>query len=134
MVVEGWVVCWLPRVVTTVRVGTGSGLTAELEYFDDLLVFGGVLLAQVAEEAAAAPNKLEQTATGVMVVFMNLEVLGEVLDASGEQTDLDTGRAGVVFVVTEFVDRFRIGGSGHVVCPNEGGGPERARGDRRRTR
>ena len=97
--------------------GTDSASAAELEKFDYLLVPVGVFVAQVAQEAAAAPNKLEQTTTGVVIVFVNLEMLGEMLDARGEQTDLDAGGTGVVVVLAEFIDCFRVGGSGQVSFP-----------------
>jgi hypothetical protein len=100
-------------------IGTDSGLPAEFENFNYLLVFVGILLAQVAEEAAASPNELEQAATGVVVVLVNFEVLDEMLDARGEQTDLDAGGAGVLIVSAEFLHYFRIGGSGHVLFPND---------------
>ena len=62
---------------------------------------------------------MEQAATGVVVVFVSFEVLGEVLDAGGEQADLDTGGAGVVVVIAEFLHYFRIGGRGQVLFPND---------------
>ncbi len=65
-------------------IGTNSALAAEFENFDYLLIFVGVLLAQVAQETAAAPNELEQATAGVMVVFVNLEVFDEMLNARGE--------------------------------------------------
>ena len=43
-------------------------------------------------------NHLGQTATAVVVVGVALEVLGQVVDAVGQNSDLNRGRSGVAVV------------------------------------
>ena len=81
---------------------TGSALTAKLKYLDYLLVFLNILLTQIAEEAATASNKLKQTATGMMIMFMNLEMFSEMLYPSRQQPNLDAGRTSILIVISKF--------------------------------
>ena len=46
-------------------------------------------LLEVLEEAPALADEQQQAAARVVVVLVRLEVLGEVLDALGEEGDLD---------------------------------------------
>ena len=53
---------------------------------------------QVVEQIAAAANHFEQTSAGMVVVLVNLQVLVEVVDSSGENRDLYLWGTGVAFV------------------------------------
>ena len=66
-----------------------SRLLAQAQLADDLLVTVEVLALQVVQQAAALADHLQQTLSRVVVLGVDLEVLGQVLDSPGEQRDLD---------------------------------------------
>jgi uncharacterized membrane protein YhiD involved in acid resistance len=51
---------------------------------------------QVIQQAAALVDQLQQAAAAVVVLLVGLEVAGELLDAGGQQRDLDFRRTGIV--------------------------------------
>src|SRR5215211_7185363 len=71
---------------------------AQAEAFDERPVAGDIVVLEVAEQPAAAADHLQQAAARVVVVLVNLEMLGELVDARGQQGHLDLGRAGVAFL------------------------------------
>src|SRR4029450_928261 len=71
---------------------------AQAEALDERAVAGDVVALEVAQQPPAAADHLEQAATRVVVVLVDLEVLGERVDARGEQGHLDLGRAGVALL------------------------------------
>ena len=73
----------------------GARLAAQSEPLDEHAVALDVLLAEVAELPAAAPDELEQPAPRVVVVRVLAEVIGEPPDALGQQRDLHLRRTGV---------------------------------------
>ena len=73
-------------------------LLTDTESCDDRTVSLDVDLDQIVEQRAALTDHLEQTATGVMVLLVDLEVLGEVVDSLSEQSDLNLGRTGVTLM------------------------------------
>src|SRR5438034_5702499 len=82
------------------RAGPGAALcdrslAPQPEALDQRPVALYVLPPEVLEQAAALANHLEQATPGVMVLFVGPEVLGQLLDALGQQGDLNLGRAGV---------------------------------------
>src|ERR1700737_3854188 len=83
--------------------GTAS-LLPDAEPFDQLLVALGVLGLQIVEEPPPLADQLEQAAPRVVVLLVGLEMLGQVMDALGEQRDLHLGRAGVALVGAELLD------------------------------
>ena len=68
---------------------------ADAEALDQRLVARLVDALDIVEQRAALRDHLQQAATGVVVLHVGLEVLGEVRDALGEDRDLDFRRAGV---------------------------------------
>src|SRR6185295_1558020 len=60
---------------------------------------------EVLEEAATLADQHQQAATGVVVLLVGLEVVGEAVDPLGQQRDLDLGRAGVALVDLELLDQ-----------------------------
>lgn len=54
-----------------------------------------VFALQVIEQATTLTNKLEQAATGMMILRVNLKVLGQVVDSLRHETDLHLGGAGI---------------------------------------
>src|SRR5712664_2287404 len=75
------------------------------EFFRDDSVAFRVLLAQVFEQAPALADQHQETAAGVMVLLVSLEVVGETVDPFGEERDLHLGRAGVALVHLELLDQ-----------------------------
>src|SRR5688572_19256271 len=77
-------------------------LSAQTELLDQSLVALVVLALEVIKQAATAVNHLQQTAAAVVVLLVELEVTGELLDAGGQESHLDfrgagVGRAALVF-------------------------------------
>src|SRR5262249_33678537 len=75
--------------------GTPRLLLAQAEPLDQSRVTLGALVLQVGEQPAALRDELHETAPGVMVLGVGLEVLGQVGDPVGQKGDLDFGGSGV---------------------------------------
>src|SRR5207248_6004502 len=75
---------------------------------DQLAVPGGILRLEVIEQPPALADELEQSAPRVVVLLVRLEVLGQVMDALGEQRDLHLRRAGVALVGAELLHYSRF--------------------------
>ena len=71
-------------------------LLSDAELGDDSSVTLDVVLCQVVQQTAALTDHLEQALTGVVVLLVDLQVLGELVDALGKDSDLNLGRTGVV--------------------------------------
>ena len=73
---------------------------------DEGLVAGLVGALKIVEELAARIDHLDEAEAGTVVLLVGLEVLGEVLDALGEDGNLDLAGTGVLLVALElFADR-----------------------------
>ena len=57
-----------------------------------------VLLGQVVQEVAALTDHHEEAAAAVVVVLVHPQVLGQLVDAGGEDGNLDLGRTGVALM------------------------------------
>ena len=64
---------------------------AQAEPADDVLVAGYVGRLEVIEQFAPLRHEFEQAAARSMVGLVQREVLAEIVDACGEQRDLDLG-------------------------------------------
>ena len=71
------------------------GLLAQAELLDQRAVALEVRALHVVQKAAAATTSIKQATAGVVVLALLAQVLGQVVDALGEQRDLDLGAAGV---------------------------------------
>ena len=78
-------------------------LAAQAELADQRAVALEILLLQVVQEAAAAADEHQQAAARVVIVLVLAQVLGEMVDARGEQRDLDLGGTGVVLALAELL-------------------------------
>lgn len=67
-------------------------LTAQAKARNQRLVTFGLGPPQIGEETSALTHKPKEPAPRVMVLLMDLEVLREIVDASGEQGHLDSSR------------------------------------------
>jgi hypothetical protein len=59
---------------------------------------------QIVEELATAGRHLKKATTRVKVFAVRAQVLGQMIDASREQGDLDLGRTGILLVGFVFCD------------------------------
>lgn len=73
-------------------------LLADAQLCNDCTIALDVLLGEVVEQAAALTDHLVHAQTAVLVVGMHLQVLGELMDALGENRDLHLRRTGVALV------------------------------------
>ena len=126
-------------------VGSGGGrrirrfpllqsLLSDVQLLDDRTIALNVNLLQITQQVSSVTNHLGQTATAVVVVGVALEVLGQVVDAVGQNSDLNLGRTGVAFVDRILLNDCLFFLSGHDVfhlskynflqnaCPTEIGG------------
>ena len=88
---------------------TLSRLLAEAERIDQLAVGVEVRALEVVKELAAARNHAKQAAAAVVILGVHLEVLGKVVDAGREKSDLDFRRAGIAFGALELSNDLRLG-------------------------
>ena len=72
-----------------------TSLLTNTELGDNGAVTLHVLLGQVVQHLTALTDHLQQAAAAVVVVDVDLQVLGELLDAGGQNGDLHLGGAGV---------------------------------------
>src|SRR5947209_6563299 len=88
----------------------GGGLAAQPQPLDERAVALHVFVFQVAEQPTTTTDELEKATLGVEVVLVGLHVLGEVVDAAGQQCDLDLGRSGVTGAGAVLVDDLLLDG------------------------
>src|SRR5690606_14453025 len=65
---------------------------------DQRLVAGLVDALDIVEQRTTGLHQLQQAAAGMVILAVVLEVLGEVVDALGEDRDLHLGRTGVALL------------------------------------
>src|SRR5436309_9761782 len=87
---------------------TDHWLLAEAEALDQGLVPGAVFVPEVAEQAGALADHLEEAPPAGVVLLVELEVLVELVDPRGEQRDLDLRRAGVGVAPLVLADDLRL--------------------------
>jgi hypothetical protein len=86
--------------------GEGGGnlcsetLLPDAEPLDDALVSGEVTTLDVVEHATPLSDELEQPTTGMVILFVNLEVLGEVHDPVCQKRDLHFRGTSIGVVLT----------------------------------
>ena len=78
------------------------------ELGDDGAVTLDVLGHQIVQHLAALTDHLQQAAAGVVVLLVDLQVLGELVDAGGENGDLHLGRTGVGLMDAVGLDNGRL--------------------------
>src|SRR5262245_28049680 len=89
------------RLGPTIR---GPPSLADPELFGHGPIALHVLLSQILQEAAALADQHQQAPAGVVVVLVGLEVVGQPVDALGQERDLNFGRARVAVVCLELLD------------------------------
>jgi len=72
-------------------------------YFQVLLI---PVLAQVSQHSTALAHQLEQAAAARFIVFIGTQVLGQLVDAIGQDGNLHFGRTGISIVPMKILNRF----------------------------
>jgi hypothetical protein len=80
--------------------GSGRLLASQAEALDQALVACRVFSVEVVQQAPALTDHSEQSAAGVVVLLVDLEVLGEFVDTRSEKRHLDLGRSCVLLVLS----------------------------------
>ena len=73
-------------------------LLTDTQLGDQSTVTVDVLLCQIVQHVAALTNHHQQTTTGVVVMLVHTQVIGQLVDASGQNGDLNLGRTGIGLV------------------------------------
>ena len=79
-------------------------LLSQAELADDRAVTLDVVLLQVVQQTSSATDHLLKTAAAVEILLVSLEVLGQVSDAVGQNSNLYLGRTCVALVGSVLLD------------------------------
>ena len=79
-------------------------VVADTELLDESAVLFDVAILDVLQHAAALTDEHHETTTGVVVLHVGLEMLGEVADALGQDSDLNLCAAGIALALAELLD------------------------------
>lgn len=83
-------------------------LVAQVQTLGDAQITLVVGFAQVGEQAAALTNHFEQTSATRLIFFVGAQVIGQLLDASRQNGDLNFGRARIRAVTMIVADEFGL--------------------------
>ena len=100
---RGWTAQGAVELAHTPVAGARCVLAAEAQLLEQSLVARLLGALQVVQKRAAVVDHLDQTATGVVVLGVLLEMLGEALDALRENRDLHVRGARVLLVELELL-------------------------------
>ncbi len=75
-----------------------KALAAKVQLLQQLVILRHVMPLEIIEELATAGSHLQEPAARVEILSVRAQVLGQVIDASGQERDLDFGRAGILIV------------------------------------
>jgi hypothetical protein len=81
-----------------------SGLIPQAQFLDDLPVTVDIRALQVIEEAATLSDHLEEATATVVILLVGAEVVRQIVDALGEQRNLNASRATVGLMRPELLD------------------------------
>ena len=83
-------------------------LLTQAESLDEFTITIDVLVVEILQEFTTATYQLGQRTSGSEVLVVLLQVLGEVLNAIGEQGYLTLNRAGVFGVLAELAENLSL--------------------------
>ena len=89
-------------------------LVSQTELCDELAVYVEICALEVIQVPAPLPNEFQQPKATMMVLLVGAEVLGQVVDALGEDGHLYCGRTGIGLVL-RVLPAGRGLGEGHVL-------------------
>lgn len=84
--------------------GRNRPLAAQFQAVNQLLIFLQIVALDVIQQLTTAVGESDQTTATVKVLAVCPQMLSEVVDALGYQSDLNFGRTRVGIVSTEFAD------------------------------
>src|SRR5271165_2345355 len=95
-----------------------SPLAAQAEVGDQFAVALEIFALQVTEQTPALADLHEQAAAAVVILLVDLQVLGQLVDRGGEDRDLDVGGTGIVRTASVLAGDlgFRFFGEGHALA------------------
>ena len=96
-----------------------SVLLSDVESSDDRTVALDIVVHQILEKVSSATNHLKESATAVVVVGVNLEMLVERVDSVGKNRDLYLGGSGIAFASCVFSDDCLLFSLSHCFSPHE---------------
>ena len=79
-------------------------LSAQTQPLDQRLAAPYVLALEIVQQSPALAYDLEETAPGVVILLVGLEMVGQLVDPCGQQRHLNFGRPGVSFARPVFLD------------------------------
>jgi hypothetical protein len=68
-----------------------AGLLAYTKFLDQGPVFLNIFIFEIVEKTAPLANQFQQPLTGMMILLVDLEMFGEILDSIGQQSNLHFG-------------------------------------------
>ena len=83
-------------------------LLTDAELGDNGTIPLDVDLCQVVEKVSPLADHFQEAAAGVMVLLVDAQVIGEVVDSLGENGDLHFGRARVALMARILLDNFSL--------------------------
>jgi hypothetical protein len=81
-----------------------EGLLSKAEALDGRAILGGITALQVVEQTTTTPDHLQQAAATVVILAVRPKVPREVIDAVGQQGNLNLGGAGVLLVLAKILN------------------------------
>jgi hypothetical protein len=81
-----------------------SVLLSEVQCLNQIAIALDIVVTEIVEQPSSLPDEHEKPAPGVMVLLVNLEMLGEVVDPLGEYGYLDIGRPGILLMPLKLFD------------------------------
>ena len=94
----------------------GSALFAQVQFVDQFFITIGFCFAQIIEQTPAMRDHLKQAATRRVIFPVDLKVLIQMLDPTGQKCDLHIRAAGILFMQLELLEIRRL----VALCHNEG--------------
>ena len=73
-------------------------LLTDIQFCDNRAVAIDILFHQIIQQASSLTDHLQKTSSGMEVLFVDLQMLGQVVDPFGQDRDLNLGRTGVGLV------------------------------------
>jgi hypothetical protein len=80
-------------------------LATQLQLVDQLAIPGAINRPQIIQESPATADKLKKALARPIVLAMQLEMSGELIDAFGNERDLNRRTPGIGGMLLELLDR-----------------------------
>ena len=104
MISRWFLLLWSKITGTTAVAPFLNILLTDTQLGDQSTVTVDVLVCQIVQHLAALTNHHQQTTTGVVVVLVYTQVNSQLVDASGQNSNLNLGGTGIAFVSSVLQD------------------------------